>query len=357
MELVKYQRIAEAFGIDNKLYLCKPFGTGHINSTFGLQDIKEPEPDFILQKINTHVFPFPEKIASNWKNAETHILNLNIEYQMIKFLPTITGQNFFRDEGEGWWRLIPFVKNTFTCETVENPEQAYQTANSFGTLTRLLHGVDPGRFQTILSDFHNLSFREWQFDKALAIANKERLETAAELLNTKKAFVHITTEFESIQKQNLLTLRIFHTDAKISNILFSKSSQLPVCIVDFDTLMPGTILSDVGDMLRSMTSDTVEDESDLSKIKFREEFVANILLGYLDALKNIITKNEKKLLYFGGIMLVYMQAIRFLTDYLENDSYYQISFSTHNLIRAQNQFRLLELMTKRRTEIERNYLT
>jgi thiamine kinase-like enzyme len=356
MEIEKYQSIAKAFGIENRQFQCNPFGTGHINFTFGLQETNEAEPDYILQKINTHVFPDPEKIASNWNAAESFIRRLDTDYQMIKFLPTMDGNNFFRDEDGEYWRLIPFVKNTFTCETVETPEQAYQTASAFGNLTRLLNGVTISDFQTILSDFHNLSFREWQFNEALAKADFERLEVVKELLITKKSFVQITTEFESIQKQKLLPIRIFHIDAKISNILFSKGTRLPVCIVDYDTLMPGTILSDVGDMLRSMTSDTVEDEADLSKIKFREDFVASILDGYLDAMKNIITINEKRLLYFGGIVLVYMQAIRFLTDYLENDRYYHIAYSTQNLVRAQNQFRLLALMAEKRTEIERKFL-
>jgi thiamine kinase-like enzyme len=356
MEIEKYQRIAKVFGIESQRYQCRPFGTGHINSTFGLQETSETEPDYILQKINTHVFPNPEKIASNWKLAEAFIRASNKDYQIIRFLATLDGHDFFRDEDGGWWRLIPFVKNTFTCETAENPEQAYQTANSFGNLTRLLHGVSVTKFQTILSNFHNLSFREWQFNETVASATIERVEAAKELLKAKKSFAHITAEFESIQQQKLLPIRIFHTDAKISNILFSKSTRLPVCIVDYDTLMPGTILSDVGDMLRSMTSDTLEDEADLSKIKFREAFVANMLNGYLDAMKNIITKDEKRLLYFGGIMLVYMQAIRFLNDYLENDRYYRISFSTHNLVRAQNQFCLLQLMVDERKIIESKYL-
>lgn len=356
MEIEKYQRIARAFGIENRQFQCKPFGTGHINLTFGLQETNEAEPDYILQKINKHVFPDPEKIASNWKNAESYIRRFDIDYQMIKFLPTMDGQNFFKDKDGEYWRLIPFVKNTYTCEIAKTPEQAFRTASAFGNLTRLLNGVPLSDFQTILSDFHNLSFREWQFNEAMSKADFERIEAAEDLLLIKKSFAQISTEFESIQKQKQLPLRIFHTDAKISNILFSKSTRLPVCIVDYDTLMPGTILSDVGDMLRSMTSDTVEDEADLSRIKFREEFVASILDGYLDAMKNFITKDEKRLLYFGGIVLVYMQAIRFLTDYLENDRYYNIAYSTHNLVRAHNQFRLLALMNNKRTEIEQNYL-
>ncbi len=127
-------------------------------------------------------------------------------------------------------------------------------------------------------------------------------------------------------------------------------------IIDFDTLMPGTVISDIGDMLRTLTSSASEDETDISRIDFREDFVAAILQAYRKAMADVLTAEESSKLYFAGLVLVYMQAIRFLADFLNNDIYYQIRYPGHNLIRAKNQFQLLRLMMDKRSEIERKYL-
>lgn len=356
MEVAEFKQIANAFGLDSNQWYFEQFGGGHINTTFCLSQKGELIPKFILQKINIQVFPLPEKIANNWKLAYETIQNNRSAYQMIMFIQTVKGRNYFYSDNGDCWRLIPFVSNTYTCESVEKPVQAYQTAFAFGNFARMLDGLNLKDFSDPIPNFHNLDFREKEFELSLASASTTRLQVAHNLLLNKKSFSFITAELASLIHNNILPPRLMHHDAKIANILYSVKTQLPHCIVDFDTLMPGTIISDIGDMLRTMTTQTAEDEPDVTKISFREDFVAAILNGYLEATGNMLTAVERRSLYFGGLALVYMQAIRFLTDFLNNDSYYHIHYPEHNFVRARAQFNLLNLMVEKRQKIETTYL-
>ena len=356
MEVTGFDKILNAFGLAENDFDYKSFGKGNINSTFGLTLKNAVEPTYILQKINTSIFREPYKIAHNWKLASSFIQSENPAYQMIHFIETIDQQDYFTDENAGFWRLTPFVPDSKTLEIVSSPEEAYLTATMFGQFAARLSKADATQYLSVLPDFHNLMFRVQQYKDSVESALPIRLNEAHDLLVQMPEFDPIVSEYDAVFKQKLLPLRIFHHDAKIGNILFSKTTGKPLGIIDFDTLMPGTVISDMGDMLRTLTSSASEDETDLSKINFREDFVAAILQAYRKAMAEVLTTEEISKLYFAGLVLVYMQAIRFLTDFLNNDRYYQIRYPGHNLMRAKNQFQLLRLMMDKRSEIERKYL-
>jgi thiamine kinase-like enzyme len=353
---MNFDEILKAFGLVNTDFECEAFGKGNINSTFGLKRKNASEPEFILQKINTSIFTQPQKIATNWKLAYDFLQLDAPAYPMIHFIQTIDQQDFYTDKYSKVWRLTAFVLDSKTLETVSNPEEAYLTAFMFGQFASHLSKADASKFHDILPDFHNLIFREMQFQEAVKSASEGRLNQSADMLHQLSDFESIVKEYRYIFDNNLLPVRVFHHDAKIGNILFSKTSGKPLGIIDFDTLMPGTVISDMGDMLRTLTSSASEDETDFSKIDFREELVAAILQAYKKAMEDVMLPEESKRLYFAGLVLVYMQAIRFLGDFLNNDRYYQIRYPEHNLMRAKNQFHLLRLMMDNRTEIERKYL-
>jgi thiamine kinase-like enzyme len=356
MEIIDFGKILKAYGLTESDYTCQSFGKGNINSTFGLSKTNASEPTYILQKINTSIFTEPQKIAHNWRLASSFIQSENPAYQMIHFIQTIDHQDYYTDENAKVWRLTPFVPDSKTLEIVSSPEEAYLTAFMFGQFASSLSKADATQYQSVLPDFHNLMYRVKQFQESVKSASQNRLDESHDLLAQMSEFDSIVSEYDTIFKQNLLPLRIFHHDAKIGNILFSKTTGKPMGIIDFDTLMPGTVISDIGDMLRTLTSSASEDETDISRIDFREDFVAAILQAYRKAMADVLTAEESSKLYFAGLVLVYMQAIRFLADFLNNDIYYQIRYPGHNLMRAKNQFQLLHLMMDKRSEIERKYL-
>ncbi len=357
MEIAGFEDVLNGFGLDPKAFQLAAFGKGNINASFGLFELNNPEPSFLLQKINTSVFKAPKKISWNWSLAYSQITSESPDYQMISFRKTLSGDDFHVDQRRDFWRLMPFVSDSKTLDTVSNPDEAYLTAYMFGEFASKLSTANVKKFEYIIPDFHNLSFREQQFHTALTRASALRKSISGQLLKQKELSEPLVKEFQLIAKKNLLPTRIFHHDAKIGNILFSCTTSKPLVIIDLDTLMPGTVLSDIGDMLRTLTSSASENEADISKIDFREKFVAAVLQGYQASFGDLLTPFERSKLYFAGLVLVYMQALRFLSDFLNEDTYYRIEYPEHNLVRAKNQFHLLGLMMERRSEIESKYLT
>jgi Ser/Thr protein kinase RdoA (MazF antagonist) len=212
--------------------------------------------------------------------------------------------------------------------------------------TKLLGGLDVSRLKITLPEFHNLSLRYQQFEKALLNGNPERIYESAESIRIIRENRNIVTVYESIMRNPEFRLRAIHHDTKISNVLFNENDR-GICVIDLDTLMPGSFISDLGDMLRTYVSPVSEEEADFSKIKFREEYFDAIIDGYLGELRDELTDTEKEHVVYAGKFMIYMQAIRFLTDHLNNDSYYGARYEGHNFLRANNQLTLLHKLIEK----------
>lgn len=332
-----FKKHLEAFGLNPEDCVVAPFGSGHINKTFKVT--ASYSQHFVLQQINTAVFKNPNLILENWLKARQHLSHFAPSYKFLEYKALLNGKWLFEDSDGTIWRMLNFVDQSITKETVEKAAQARLTAKAFARFSTLLQGADVHSFNVILPRFHDLSFRQQQFDQALGSASAERLLQANETILQLNANRWLTTYFEKISP--ILPIRIVHMDAKISNVLFNNTLDDVSCIIDLDTMMPGTILSDVGDMIRSMVCEAAEDENDLSKIQVRTDILQAIIESYSGEIADIQAV-EKENLAFGGIMLVYMQALRFVTDFLENDHYYSIKYPSHNLVRGQNQCNLLQ---------------
>ncbi|MDP2234901.1 MAG: phosphotransferase [Bacteroidales bacterium] len=337
-----FKVILEAFGLDFRHYLVQDFGVGLINSTFVLK--KGEATAFVLQRINTKVFPNPQLIASNWSLAHQYLKITAPNYFMPLFQKTQKGADFFVDEQGNYWRLLPFIKDSSCFETAPNIHLAKEAANAFGHFAALLSGAPLDQFNVVLPGFHDLKLRQQQFDAAVENASEQRLLIAAEQIEKLNAYRWITDFYN--RNIGRLPVRIVHMDAKISNILFDSAGKKVKCIIDMDTLMPGTLLSDFGDLIRSMVCEAAEDETDVGKIVLRHEMPEIIFEGYTAALEHVLEPLEKEILPFGGPMLIYMQALRFLADYLSNDVYYPVRYQQHNLDRAWNQIIILEKLLK-----------
>jgi Ser/Thr protein kinase RdoA (MazF antagonist) len=244
-------------------------------------------------------------------------------------------------ENEGYFRIFPFIKNSHTIDIVNSPSQAYEAAKQFGRFTNLLSGFPVDKLKITLPDFHNLPLRYSQFETAIKEGNKERIKQSVPMISFLKDQREIVSISERISKNPAFKKRVTHHDCKINNVLFDDNNK-GLCVVDLDTVMPGYFISDFGDMMRTYLSPVSEEEKDISKIEIREEYFKAIAEGYLSEMEKELTPVEKRYLVYAGKFMVYMQALRFLTDYLDNDIYYGAKYEGQNFIRANNQASLLK---------------
>ncbi|MDP5120977.1 MAG: aminoglycoside phosphotransferase family protein [Spirosomaceae bacterium] len=330
--------ILAKFPISGKVTDIKPFGNGLINDTFLVNCASE---SFILQKVNTAVFTKPETIASNLELAGNYLKEKAPDYLFIKPILTKVHEHYAVVENS-FWRLTHFIENSYSIDNIEEPKQAYLAAKAFGNLTKKLDGINVELFEPTIPDFHNLSYRFHQFTQAIDRATEERKAEATNLISNFSSKKNIVTTYEELLSNPQMPTRILHHDTKINNVLFDKKTHEAVAVCDLDTLMPGLIISDIGDMFRTSLSPIAEDSPEYDKIKIREDIYEAICKGYLEKLDDILTETEKKYLNFGGEFMIYMQGIRFLTDYLNGDIYYPVKHPKHNFERATNQWKLLK---------------
>ena len=316
-------------------FSIEPLGNGLINSTWL---VHSDHKKFVLQKINTTVFTTPENIAFNIDLLSTFLQKYHPTYLFIAPLKTTTGKTMVKEE-DGYYRLFNFVPNSHTIDVVNTPQQAFEAAKQFARFSKLLVQVEVGVLKNTLPNFHNLNLRLQKFKAAIKNGNAKRIEESKELIAYLISQKSIATIFEN--RKSGFKIRVTHHDTKISNVLFNVDEN-GLCVIDLDTVMPGYFISDVGDMMRTYLSPVSEEESDFSKIEIRLNFYNAITEGYLTEMGEELTAKEKKSFHFAGRYMIYMQALRFLTDYLNDDVYYTCAYPTHNLVRAGNQATLLQ---------------
>ena len=343
-----WDKVLPAYGFEPASAAVTNFGSGLINNTW---KVEVPAGDFILQRINHQVFKRPQLIAGNLQMVGAYLQQNEPGYLFVTPAKTMAGDDMVKLNGSGYFRLLPFVRGSVTHTVVQTPEQAYEAARQFGKFTRLLAGFPAKTLQPTLPDFHNLTLRYHQFEEALEKGNLLRIQKARPLIGFIKAHRQILNTYEHILKDAAFKLRVTHHDAKISNVLFDHDDK-GLCVIDLDTVMPGYFISDVGDMIRTYLSPVSEEEQDLSKICIREEYFAAIWQGYMHEMQDVLTTTEKQHFIYAGKFMIYMQAIRFLTDHILDDIYYGAKYDGHNLVRAGNQAALLQALL----ENEKNLL-
>jgi hypothetical protein len=343
------EEVLSAYNIEQSQMEFKAISNGLINETW---HIKSPHAEYILQKINHKIFKDPNAIASNVRMIADYLTATNPGYLFISQIKTNTNEEIKYIDGNGYFRLMPFVNQSHTISTVEKPGQAYEAAKQFGQFTKLLAGFPVEKLQITLPDFHNLTLRYQQFSKALQTGNKTRLQESVDLIKYIKDHKDIVDTYENILKNHSFKLRVTHHDTKISNVLFNDKDE-GLCVIDLDTVMPGYFISDVGDMIRTYVSPANEEEKDFSKIEIREEYFKAIRNGYMGEMNNELTAEEKGHFIYAGKFMIYMQAIRFLADHLTNDIYYGAKYEGQNFVRAGNQIVLLQRLMEKEALLSR----
>jgi Ser/Thr protein kinase RdoA (MazF antagonist) len=343
-----FDNILLSFGLDPNNYHIQPFGSGLINRTFKVTGNGE---DYILQQINGHVFKSPGDIAQNLDLLQRYLRKTQPDYLFVAPMPSVSGDLLVKSDDGNIFRLFPFVKGSQTINSISSEKEAFEAAKQFGKFTRLLKDFKIGQLEYTLADFHNLALRFEQFITSFQNAGKERSEQASNEIKDVYKYYYILETYNQLIANDEIPLRVIHHDTKISNILFDRK-QNGLCVIDLDTVMPGYYLSDVGDMMRTYLSPANEEEADLSKIYIREDIFSAIYKGYLSEMGSVLTETEQHYFIFSGKLMIYMQALRFLTDFLNNDVYYETKYPEHNLTRAKNQFKLLSEYEKAESKLK-----
>ncbi|MBX2971023.1 MAG: aminoglycoside phosphotransferase family protein [Cyclobacteriaceae bacterium] len=318
-----------------------PLGAGHINQTF---KVTEDSHCYVLQRINKQVFTKPECVAENIRLVANHLAKNFPDYFFLKPVLSVAGHDLEFDRDNHPWRLMPFVENGVTKEALTTEQEAFEAARGFAGLTRRLSTCSLENMKPTIERFHDLTWRVEQFRESIVEAEQSRLETAAEPIALAKQFSFLADEYRALIDSEDLQLRITHNDTKINNILFDREADKALCVIDLDTLMPGYFIYDLGDLIRTCVSPVSEEERDLSKIVFRKNFYDAVVNGYLTEMGNVLSKEELSAVSFSGLMMTYIMALRFLTDYLKGDVYYSVHYDGQNLNRAKNQFTVLQLL-------------
>lgn len=342
------EAVLQKFGIPLDALII-PITSGIINKTWKVCSVNG---NYILQQINDHVFVNPELIHGNITVIASYLKKNYSSYLFPAPILHSAGSQLLKEPGVGYFRVFPFIEGTHTIDVVANPKQAFEAAEQFGRFTAYLGGFNCNQLNVTIPDFHNLSYRYQQFQEALKSGNAERIHNEKSLIDKLTRLQFLVKQYDAITKNNSFKKRVTHHDTKISNVLFNEQDNA-VCIIDLDTVMPGYFISDVGDMMRTYLCEVSENEEDISKIKIRPDYYYAIVEGYYKEMQNELTNEEKKHFFFAGQFMIYMQALRFLTDYLHNDRYYQIQYPTHNLVRAINQVVLLERLMEYETEFKK----
>lgn len=339
------EKVLDAYGLTGGS--VEPLGNGLINRTW---KVAAHEGQYVLQRVNENVFRQPQNIAFNLKSIESHLAEHHPAYLFTKPLASVRGEEMICVDG-AYYRVFLFVRDSHTLDVVEKPEQAYEAAAQFGKFTRLLSRFDAARLKTTIPHFHDLRLRYHQFLLALQNGNSGRIAGAATFIKALNDQADIVTQYDRISADPAFKLRVTHHDTKISNVLFDKNGK-GLCVIDLDTVMPGYFISDVGDMMRTYLSPVSEEERDFSTIEVRDEFYQAIVQGYDSQMKAVMTRAEKEHFFYAGRFMIYMQALRFLTDHLNNDAYYGAKYAGQNFVRAGNQLALLEQLMKKRKRLE-----
>ena len=261
-----------------------------------------------------------------------------------KLIPTASGDLFYHHNNEVW-RCFEFLPDTYSPALVQTPATAYELAHCFGFFTSALQTFDNRQITTILPRFHDLALRFEQFEDALQNALPQKIKEAKSLIREVEEYRFLVSWYHAIcSHKTAFPLHIMHHDCKISNILFDAQTDAIRCPIDLDTTQAGLFFSDMGDMIRTIIPNKNEDAVNLTELEVRPLFFTAVTEGYLDAMAPFLTPEERNNIHTSGSLMVYMQAVRFLTDYLNGNVYYKTEYSEQNKYRAANQLRLLFLL-------------
>ena len=346
--------ISSNFQIDGVFLSARPHGSGHINLSycvsFGEGRVVRR---YLLQRLNSDIFKQPALVMENICQVTSHIAKkLDGEKDAARRALTLVlannGRTWHREVDGSCWRMFHFIENARTYDWADTPSRAFQTAKAFGSFQQLLADMPASRLHETIPAFHNT--RKRFFDLELAIQN-DTVNRAARAV-PEITFALSRKSVTGILLDANLPERVTHNDTKLSNILFDAATDKTLCVVDLDTVMQGLALYDFGDMVRTATSPTREDEQNLSRVTMNFPLFEALVRGYLSSAGEFLTSAEREYLPFSGKLISFEQGIRFLTDYLVGDMYYKVSRPHQNLDRCRTQFKLVNSIERQEAAMQ-----
>ena len=335
-------QIIEKFPEIKNVESVKPLTAGLINQTY-LVTTQDGTPNFILQCINHNIFKNVDLLQNNIECVTSHIRKKleaagekDLDRKVLRFAVVDNGKTYYFD-GEKYWRACVFVEGSLTLDAV-TPESSYLVGLKFGEFEAMLADL-PCQLEETIPDFHNMEFRLKQLDEAVEADAAGRMEKVRDLVAEIRKDAYDMCCAERYYREGKLPKRICHCDTKVSNMLFDKEGNV-LCIIDLDTVMSSFVFSDFGDFLRSAANTGQEDDENLDNVKFNFEIFKSFAKGYIESAKCFLTPLEIELLPYAVTLFPYMQAVRFLTDYINGDTYYQIKYPEHNYVRTLAQYKL-----------------
>lgn len=329
--------VIQFIGTDN--YNLTPITDGLINTTYLLEN-KDQGKKFILQKINNHVFKQPEVIVNNHLTINEILRSNNYHFQIIEPIPSLTDKLLVKDVNDDPWRMLSFVENSITFLTAPSLQTAFEAAKTFSYFLTTINTEKLPAIEDTLPDFLNFEKRVADYKNALKDAAPQLKENAKAEIEITNQLLSLPDQWIEMEKNNQIPKRIIHADVKISNILFDQNHQ-PLAVIDLDTMMISTILYDFGTMIQSYTNTTYEDDGK-ARNNFNPEMYKVVKEGFLFYLKEKLTTEESGNLDYAAQVAIYIQELRFLTDYLNGSVYYSTKYPEHNLDRTKNQLELLK---------------
>ena len=344
--------IKNYFGMD---FDIKPFGEGHINDTY----ITDSTPRYSLQRINHNVFKKPDEVMENII-AVTEFLKkkitaegLDASRRTLHFLSNSEGGYLCKTKEGNYYRMYEFIDDVVTYQLVEDPKTMYHAAKAFGKFQKYLGDFPAAELNETIPNFHNTVSRFNDLKVAIEANLSGRKDNIPEEIKFALDRENDTKIILNTMAKGDIPMRVTHNDTKLNNVLMDIETGEGICVIDLDTVMPGSMLYDFGDALRFGTNTAEEDETDLSKVSCNLEIFEQFTKGFLEELENGITKKEAELLAFSARLMTYECGIRFLTDYLNGDTYFKTEYPDHNLDRARNQFKLVADMEAKSEEMEK----
>ena len=327
-----------------------PHGHGHINDTWRVPPGANCQ--YILQRINANVFPDPLAVMHNVAIVTRHLEEHGHAPEMLALIDTQDDQAFLIDDIGSVWRMYRYVARTYSIHRVAFRRQAYEAGRMFGLFLKDVSSLPPSSLKTTLPGFHSLGLRLDQLKQVKEGADPVRLRTVGAELDFVAARRSWADVLASRSSECELPERITHNDCKVSNVLFHEDNHSAVCVVDLDTVMPGFALYDFGDLVRSTSSESAEDEVNGANVDFNLERFRATATGYLGVVGDRLTPTERHLLPFACRYITFMLGVRFLTDYLAGDIYFKTHRPNQNLDRARVQFRMTKVMEAQQDRME-----
>ena len=355
------QEISKQFQIYGEILHADTCKIGHINETYSATyDQGGLKVRYIHQKINQTVFKDTVRLMENVTRVTSHIRHKleeqkanDITRRCLTIVPTRKGESFYRNAAGECWRTFVFVERVQTFESVQTPQQAYQAGMAFGAFQNLLVDFPGERLVETIPDFHNTRKRFTALQKVVARDHFNRAASAKEEIEFALKHEKLVDVILQAMAKKKIPERITHNDTKFNNVMLDEASGEAMCVVDLDTVMPGCALYDFGDMVRTTTSPTLEDERDLSKVKMQMPMFKKLAEGYLSTAGGFLTKAEKSYIAFAGKLITFTIGLRFLTDHIAGDTYFRIHRPGHNLDRCRTQFKLVESIEKQEEAMQK----